>query len=90
MDPNVECMPPLDDGLLPCPLCGGKSFIDFYPIRNNASVEERKQHRAAECSKCSLTLYRFRDTQAEADTAIIETWNSRYNNTEVKPTFVSV
>src|SRR6185437_16163230 len=61
---------------LPCPFCGGKRGNP-----QNYGDTRDWRHRFVECLDCFANLYRFRDTQAEADADLNEAWNRRTHST---------
>jgi len=61
---------------LPCPFCGGKRGNP-----QNYGDTRDWRHRFVECLDCFANLYRFRDTQAEADADLNEAWNRRTPST---------
>lgn len=60
--------------LLPCPFCGA-------PCQHPWNYGDTRDglHRFVECTKCGANMYRFRQTQDEADAALYEAWNARIN-----------
>ena len=67
---RATAIPPL----LPCPFCGA-------PCQHQGNYGDTRDglHRFVACTKCAANIYRYRQTQNEADAALYEAWNARVN-----------
>ena len=65
----------MQEGLSPCPFCGGEVFV---------AEDDSGMSRWVECDSCEANgppiAYKFKGTKEEARKIVVERWNNRSNH----------